>query len=242
MNEKTIVEDLLYWANYTDRLYCLTTVLYNMGFRFTMESCAMTENMKCTNVILDYSKPGEKYTLFVAHHDLWGESTGINDNTTAIASILAMLHEHKDKKFSKSFKVLFCDKEETGMVGSNSYGMKYKNEIEEVIVLDIVGYGDHLTWASSNDRFEYLNDHGVLRINTILPSDNLTFERNGIPNTLIVAAHDEDLTKAGENNYNLASDPKFYESFHCRAMDGDMDIINWPLVGKLRNILYELIK
>ena len=51
-----------------------------------------------------------------------------------------------------------------------------------------------------------------------------------ILNALIVAAHDEDLTKAGENNYHLAADPKFYESFHCRAMDGRMDIINWPLV------------
>ena len=241
MNEKTIVERFLQLGN-NNRVYALATILNEMEFDFDIEPCGMYTGEKCNNVIVSFAEPGEKYTLFVAHHDLWGNSTGINDNTVAIATLLTMLYEHKSEKFSKPFKVLFPDKEESGMVGSNHYGRKYRDEIEQAIVLDIVGYGDKLTWASSNKRFEYLNDHGIANINTILPSDNLTFEMNGIPAALIVAAHDQDLTYVEGNYFKLSTRPKFYESFHERAMDGKLEVINWPLVVKLRNILYELIK
>lgn len=244
IHELKIVERFLELSN-KNRFEALTTVLNEMIITYETESCEIGIS-PCTNVIVPVSelKKNEKYTLLVAHYDTWGNSTGINDNTVAIATLLVFLHEHRFKTFSKPIKVLFSDREETGMVGSNQYAKKHKNEIEEVIVLDIVGYGDKLVYGShEHEHFKYLKSYGIDHITTTLPSDNLTFASNGLKATLIVAAHDQDLTYNKElNNYDLGSNPKFYESFHERVMDGKLEVINWFLLEKLRLALYNIVK
>jgi hypothetical protein len=244
MSELKIVERFLELSN-KNRLEALTTVLSGMVFSYELEDCS-SEYGSCTNVIVPVSeiKKDQKYTLLVAHYDVWGNSTGINDNTAAIATLLMFLHEHRFKEFGKPIKILFPDKEETGMVGSRDYAIKHKHEIEQVIVLDIVGYGDRLVYGSStSDHFEYLKSYGIDHITSVLPSDNLTFSMEGIKSALIVAVHDEDLTYNKKlNNYDLGVKPKFYESFHERAMDGKLEVINWSLLNKLRLALYNIVK
>lgn len=240
-SEKEIIEMFLELKN-VDRLTALTTILNRFEIPYEVEE----DNDNCKNVVVSMTNEKE-YILFVSHYDLYPGSTGINDNTAAIAVMINVINE---LMFSTNpilpVKVLFSDKEETGMIGSDSYIKKHNDEIIMAIVLDIVGYGERLVAGSKdNDLFGFLEQYGITNIDRILPSDNLMFNIHGIPNTLIVATHDADIKKSiyeGKTRYTLSHTPKFYESFHNRAMDGKIEVINFELVEHLRNSIIKILE
>jgi hypothetical protein len=246
LNEKQIVQEFLKLGS-VSRIQALLSVLHGMGFKYRLESCSFHfDPQQCTNVIIDVNevKPNEKYTLFVAHYDLWGNSTGINDNTVSIATLLMFLKDLKHRSLSKPIKILFTDREETGMVGSSNYAERHKDEIEQVIVLDIVGYGERLAYGSNqSDYFKYLKMYDIAHISKVLPSDNITFSARGINSVLITAIHRKDLIyNKDRHNYDITASPKFYDSFHERVDDNKLDVINWKLVKSLRERLFEIVK
>jgi len=151
---------------------------------------------------------------------------------------------YSNVKFNKPIKILFTDREETGMIGSSNYAYIHKENIDSVIVLDIVGYGDALVYGTSTpENFEYLKKVQIHQLSKILPSDNLTFDSQGIPVVLITAAHLEDLRyNRDTRKYDLLPSPKFYDSFHERENDNKLDVINWNLVRRLRNTLAGVLK
>lgn len=245
-SEQQIVKEFLSMSSH-NRLQALLAVLHGMKFNYRLESCYfITDLSSCTNVIVDLQEgaPNEKYILLVAHHDVWGKSKGINDNTVAIATLLMFAKRHRGIHFNKPIKILFTDREETGMIGSSNYAFNHKNEIDSVIVLDIVGYGDALVYGTSTPEvFSYLSKVQIHRLSKILPSDNLTFDSQKIPVALITAAHLSDLKYNKETRtYDLLPSPKFYDSFHERVDDNKLDVINWNLVRRLRMTLYNVLK
>lgn len=234
--EKELILDFLSFHKKVDRVEALTTILKEQGIEYTIESY----QDDCRNVIVSMTEE-ENYILLVAHHDLFPGSSGINDNTASVAALINVIGYLKDKAHLP-FKVLFPDREETGMVGSDTYCYYHQDEIISAIVLDIIGYGDTLVAGSKiNNYFSFLEKYGIINIDTILPSDNLAFNRYGIPNTLIVATHEEDILRK-ENKVELTPHPKFYESFHNRAMDGKIEVINFELITHLRNSLINILE
>lgn len=237
--EKELILDFLELGS-LDRLTALTTILKRHKIKYEIE---INEDGS-KNVIVPMTEESD-YILLVAHYDLFEGSTGINDNTASIATLIKVIKHFKGKK-SLPFKVLFPDKEETGMGGSAEFIKKHRKEINFAIVLDIIGYGDTLVSGSKNsDLFSFLESYDIKTIKTILPSDNLMFNLYQVHNTLIVATHKEDIITMkdynGELIYSLTSSPKFYESFHNRAMDGKIEVINFELIEHLRNSIIDFL-
>lgn len=230
MSERLIVEQFLDLAE-SPRVEALKTLLTYYEIKHQEMRC----NPECANIFVPMTKE-KPYTLLVAHHDVWGTSTGINDNTTAIAMLIEVIKHFKKTGKDAGFNVLFTDKEESGMIGSYYYANTHRKDIKEAIVFDIIGYGDDAVYAESSTETSdsLLSVSGLKRIDQYLPSDNLSFRNNGVKSTLVVAAHTEDLLPTIDNIYELSSKPRFYESFHNREKDNDIEVINFDLVEDLR--------
>lgn len=221
------------------RLATLEMVLNSFNIQYKIQK----EN-DTTNVIIP-KRDNSQYRVIGAHYDVWGTSKGINDNTVAVATLikLAMLNT------KRNVEIVFFDKEETGMLGSDLYIRRSKNAsaISNALILDVIGFGDTLLFSGDiftknhyNRKFNYDSSYVLYNV---LPSDNLVFDRHKIANTLLVAAPHSDLNFVEhEKRIKVAINrsAKFYESFHNRNLDNDISIINWELVDFIYNKLVEL--
>lgn len=237
MSERLIVEQFLDLSN-KPRLDALKTLLtyYEIGHK------EMLCNIECNNIFVPLTEE-KPYKLLVAHYDVFGTSSGINDNTAALAMIIEVIRHFKKTGDKVNFNVLFTDKEESGMIGSYYYSKNHGEDIEEAIVFDIIGYGDSAVYAeeSTETNESCLKDSGIKRTDQFLPSDNLSFKKNGVKTTLVVAAHDDDLILNKAGIYELNSRPRFYESFHNRDKDNDIEVINFKLIEDLRNKVISIL-
>lgn len=238
MSERLIVEQFLDLSE-KPRADALKILLTYYNIKHTEMRC----NVECNNIYVPLTED-KPYKLLVAHYDVFGTSSGINDNTAAIAMLIEVIKHFKKTGDKANFNVLFTDKEESGMIGSYYYAKNYAEEIEEAIVFDIIGYGDSAVYAegSTETNESVLRNLGIKRIDHFLPSDNLSFERNKVKSTLVVAAHDEDLVPNNLGIYELNSKPRFYESFHNREKDNNIEVINFELIEDLRNKVIQLLK
>ena len=195
-------------------------------------------NHDTKNVIVSLTNE-TPYTLLVAHYDVFGSSTGINDNTCALALLIQIAKTLSKTNTTVPLKILFTDKEEQGMYGSYDYANKHQDEIQKVIVFDIIGYGDQYFYGAdqnASQAFQFLNELGINRLSMVLPSDNLMFANAGIKSTLITALPNEDVQLQNQE-YHLKASPKFVESFHNNALDNDINVINFDLIERLRKTL-----
>jgi len=236
MSERLIVEQFLDLQD-KPREEALKTLLTYYEIKHEEVRC----NVDCNNILVRMTDK-KPYKLLVAHYDVYGNSTGINDNTTAIAMLIEVIRHFKKENKKVDFNVLFTDKEESGMIGSYYFSSNYRKEIEEAIVFDIIGYGESAVYAESSveTNESILKEIGIKRINQFLPSDNISFKNNGVKSTLIVAAHDNDLVLNKDGLYELNSKPRFYESFHNREKDNDIEVINFELIKDLREKIIKL--
>jgi Zn-dependent M28 family amino/carboxypeptidase len=187
------------------------------------------------NIIVSLTN-SKTYTLLVGHYDIFGDSLGINDNTTSIASLISMIIQIKDSNIPiKPIKILFSDLEEKGMRGSAHYAKMHRADIKEAIVLDIVGYGDMFIYGS-HQQFNLGIAPKMKEVNMVLPSDNFAFEKKGIKNVLITAIH-ENHTKHVSKNLVQITDFSFSESFHNGPKDNDLSQINLELLSSLKEYL-----
>jgi hypothetical protein len=232
---QSITERMIYQAKHTRR-QTLIHELNAHGIKYHTESCGDA----CENVVVSLTDQS-RYTLFVAHYDVYGTSLGINDNTVAIATLISSIKEMMSKKYHLPVKVLFADKEESGMIGSQYFAHQYQHDLQAVIVLDIVGFGDRLIHGSKQPQdFHMLDILGIQNIKTVMPSDNLSFIRHNIKTTLITACFNEELKE--ENGMIDVSYPWYFStSFHNGINDNDMNKINFELAEKLKEILLTLL-
>jgi len=217
----------------------LETLIHELEFNhipYDIEPCGND----CQNVIVSMTDQ-KRYVLLVAHYDIYGSSLGINDNTVAIATLISSIKEMMSKKYHVPVKVLFADKEESGMIGSQYFAHEYQHDLQAVIVLDIVGFGDRLIHGSKQPQdFHMLDVLGIQNIKTVMPSDNLSFIRHNIKTTLITACFNEELKE--ENGMVDISYPWYFStSFHNGINDNDMNKINFELAEKLKETLLKIV-
>lgn len=237
------------------RVEALTEVLDIVGLEYVIEEYDHVLNNKplkghknkcgVKNVVIPLTNGG-KYVLLVAHYDIFPRSTGINDNTCAVAMLINAALELREKS-AVPVKILFTDKEESGMVGSSRYCMEHADEIIKVLVFDIIGYGDTAIYGEgmhANHSFNSIKKdiQEFVRIDSFLPSDNLIFDSHGIPTILVTAAHKDDLVESSTGFHRFKGQPKFYESFHNGKYDNDLKVINFELIEKIRGSLVKCLR
>lgn len=206
-------------------------------------------NKHARNLVISFNnKPDredDKIIVLGAHYDVYPNSTGINDNTVAVATLLKVAQALIENGTDKRIDIVFFDREEDGMYGSSLYIDTVGHwMIDHAIILDVIGYGDTFltstreTTATSRAIRKALNTfvpHEPIR--QVLVSDNVVFNRYGIENVLIVAAPRSDLKLHNDNYYTLKGHSSFYDTFHNRKLDNIPEIMNYPLVDKLYNAL-----
>lgn len=89
----------------------------------------------------------EKKPLLCAHHDVVPESSGANDNLASIAIVIKLLETSR-------CRAVFLDGEESGHTGAKLFCQEApKDRIECMIVLDVCGYGNCMTYWICRGRF-----------------------------------------------------------------------------------------
>ena len=193
-------------------------------------------DQRVNNVIVrlnaDKISDNKKAVAIVAHYDVVNRSKGINDNAVAVLAAIELIKKLREKNVNRAIDFVFTDREETGMVGSKVYIQDNRDRIGYAISLDILGYGDQLVFSTNAPKvfdriFEGTN---TKRLVDMLPGDNVSFNAAGIPNALLVAAHNDDLTDLKDGSHKLTSFPKFYESFHNRKKDNNIEVINFEII------------
>jgi len=86
-----------------------------------------------------------------------------------------------------------------------------------------------------------LNDLGIKSIKTVMPSDNLAFQKESIKTTLITACFDEEL-KYIHGELDITYPWYFSTSFHNGIHDNDMKKINFELASQLLSIFIRLFE
>jgi hypothetical protein len=86
----------------------------------------------------------EKNTWIIdGHFDTVNNTPGADDNGTAVAAMLQVLHILKDKTFEESINFIGFDFEEAGLIGSQRYvqnGIRNFEEIQGVYNMEMIGF------------------------------------------------------------------------------------------------------
>jgi hypothetical protein len=235
-----LAEELTYELlvpNKNMRLNKLKEVLDNRHISYEVDSEGEVNNVivRLGNNVID-----EKAVVLGAHYDIVSESFGINDNTCAVALLIAFIINAKD--FTQRIDVVFFDKEEDNLGGSKLYVERYKSKIKYTLIFDIIGVGDTLVY-NANYSFKKIGINIPFKhlINKI-KSDNLTFIDNLLPVGLICAVYDKELTYMNGNEYYIQGLMLNSHSYHGDNDDDRIEIINFKLIEELKNSLLRLFK
>ncbi len=150
-----VLKLLEYEVLYGCRLQSLLTLLeeYNISYK-------LDESNGVKNVVVDVNvkRVGlfeiDGHVVLGAHYDAWPDSKGINDNYCAIAALIKFVIKAKKRKVKEHIKVVYFDKEESGMLGSREYVRKYNNHIKYAFIFDILGFGDRLVRCKSDSEID----------------------------------------------------------------------------------------
>ena len=147
MNLLNIVKKLEGLSN-QQRFLVITEMLTEWQVAYSVQEYATGKNIIVNGV-------GKKKVVGISSHfDVVHGSPGANDNGTAVAVCLNMLHLLKTHSF-KSFgvSVLFFDEEEYGLKGSKAYVKQYGIEkFVGVINIEMVGQGDKFALWQVNEQ------------------------------------------------------------------------------------------
>jgi len=242
---RDIVEEFIELSKNISRLEALKSILDKNKITYNVVHTVISKPGKfgnavgeSRNVVVSLRHPTKvnrkKHITIGAHYDVFPGSSGINDNTCAVAALIKFILSVDLNRIRRNIEVVFFDKEETGMVGSRHYSLQKWETTLYAIILDVIGFGDALYY--SGDK-RYL--HKTRKLQQTLPSDNYGLSPY-ISNSLIVAIPDRDIIHDSTScsyRMNNRADNTFYKSFHNRELDNDISIINWELIDNLVEML-----
>ena len=130
------------------RFQHITETLHQWGIAYTVQQYATGKN------IVAHGASGKKIVGISSHFDVVHGSPGANDNGTAVAVCLHMLHLLKTHQFKNfGLAVFFFDEEEYGLKGSQAYVQQYGIEqFIGVINIEMVGQGDKFALWQLNEH------------------------------------------------------------------------------------------
>lgn len=241
MTKNLMLNLIMFEKLYNSRLEALKLVLQDNNINYSID-----QSNDINNVIVnvDSNKStlfNTKHIVIGAHYDAYPGSMGLNDNYCAVAALIKFIINIKDKELNETIKVVFFDKEEILMAGSTYYVDNNLGNIKYALIFDIVGYGDNLLYCKSNYPVDInLEDYGLVKLGINLPSDNLSFDKYGIPNHLIVSLPKDDYEIMGGGEVNLKLRTTFHDSFHNGIYDNNLDYLTWDTVEGVYKFLKKL--
>lgn len=242
MTKNLMLNLIMFEKLYNSRLEALKLVLGDNDIKYSIDQSNDINNI-IVNLDPNKSTPSNtKHIVIGAHYDAYPGSMGLNDNYCAVAALIKFIINVKDKKLNESIKVVFFDKEETLMAGSTYYVDNNLGNIKYALIFDIVGFGDNLLYCKSNYPIDIcLEDYGLVKLGRTLPSDNLSFDKYGIPNHLIVSLPKDDYLVVDGKAW-LKTKTIFQKSFHNGKYDNDLVYITWNTIEDVYKLLVNLYK
>lgn len=188
------------------RLKALREILEERGIPF--EAQPFTASLKegaplqeGTNLAVTFGA-GSREIVVCAHYDAvrlkdGRLSGGMVDNGAGAISLAGLAQALRGRPLRHRVRLLFSDREESGLLGSKSYiAARKPGEIAAAVNLDILGYGDSLLFgggkAPGNDvvlraLHQVCADRPLacLEFASFPPGDDRSFEAAGIPNVSV---------------------------------------------------------
>lgn len=179
------------------RRTAILALLAEAGFDATLQEVANTGRGGDTretghNIIVDIGA-GERDLIIGGHYDRVGVGEGMVDNGASIIVLLHAMQAVRDMALDYRVRFVLFDLEEVGLVGAFHFADNLDpGRTAAMINLDVNGYGDTVFYGHT------AHDHGPLYaalqrgcgrqllrcvdFPVYPPSDNLAFQRAGIPN------------------------------------------------------------
>lgn len=155
---------------------------------------------KGNHIVVDIqgSAIGEEMIVFSAHYDTTKYSKGAYDNGAGCAILMELIKHFKHNPPKMNLRFIFFGGEETGMIGSEYYCDRHKEEMNKIklcINVDMVGValGVECVYVISNqdllDRVkEECQKTGFFAqvLDSIYSSDSISFSKYGVPSISFV--------------------------------------------------------
>ncbi len=115
------------------------------GKEAEFEISQSVQKKKAKNLIVDIegTNPDRNLTYLVAHYDSVARTTGASDNAGGTVSLIKIAEYFAKKRAERNLRLIFFSGEELGLLGSQAYVNKHKEEMEQeaglVINIDVSG-------------------------------------------------------------------------------------------------------
>jgi Iap family predicted aminopeptidase len=175
-----------------------------------------------TNIIIPAKNQKDKIAI-MAHHDVFPDSCGYNDNSTGVVTLLKLQNYLPD-----NFELVFTDGEERGGQGCRYY---LENCIlpKQAINIDVVGLEGKIFYEMYGKTT--FNIPKTLEYYENIPfSDSYILDNYGIPNILMLT---------GKNKETLIRD--IFNAQHCGKYDRSLNLISEDTMDRVADTLLTLI-
>lgn len=175
------------------------------------------------NIIIPAKDQANKIAVF-AHHDVFPNSMGYNDNSTGVVTLLRLQEQLAD-----NVELVFTDGEERGGQGCRFYLENYPHPVEAINV-DVVGLGEKIFYEEYREVKTFAIPECFENFRNIPFSDSYILAHYGVPNILILTgSHKEVLIE------------NIFKAEHCGVNDGNIELISEDIMDKVfENLMYIL--
>jgi len=178
-----------------------------------------------TNIIIPARNQEGKISV-IAHHDVLPGTSGYNDNSTGVVTLLKL-----QKHLPDHVELVFTDGEERGGSGCRLY-LDNRPQPIAAINVDVVGLKGKIFYE------EYGNKRGIFKIpksleyyNYIPFSDSYVLAQRGVPNILLLTGGSQDTLIR-----------EIFDSQHGGKNDGRLDLVSESMMDRVFEVVLSIVK
>lgn len=186
----------------------------------------MHDNINDICNIIVPAKNQENKISIIAHHDIYPDSMGYNDNSTGVVTLLKL----QDAKLPDNVELVFTDWEERGGRGCNHY-LNESVKPKIAINVDVVGLGDKIFYEKYGNEPLKVAGSKMEYFQHIPFSDSYILERHGVTNVLLLTGFSK-----GALIKNI------FEAQHTGSKDGIIDLIQEDVMDKVYDMILGIVK
>ena len=168
-----------------------------------------------SNIIIPAKIQKNKLTI-MAHHDVFPGSSGFNDNSSGVVTLLKLQDFLPD-----DVELVFTDGEERGGQGCRYYLENYRRPVE-AINIDVVGLGEKVFYEQYGKVCSYDIPKTLELFEHIPFSDSYILQNYKIPNILMLTGNQKECLIRN-----------IFEAQHGGQNDGNIDLISESVMDKV---------
>jgi len=175
------------------------------------------------NIVIPAKVQKNKLSIF-AHHDVFPNSLGYNDNSTGVATLLKLQDSVPD-----NVELVFTDGEERGGQGCRYY-LEHSCRPKEAINVDVVGLGEKIFYEQYGAVSTFPIPESFELFKHIPFSDSYILNNYRVPNILILT---------GKRKESLIHN--IFEAQHCGRNDGKIDLISETIMDQVFDNIVHMV-